>query len=403
MRRGSTMSTVDHRSGVHNPDGAHRSPAPPRHGHYVPFLPCRAIGGAVLPVPMQTTTAYEPNEESPDPDFVVGVVDTGLVLNGDGRPHPWLEGHVVFDSTDDNDPLPDNGELRADDGHGTFVAGIILREAPRVLVRTIRGFDRNTFANPDQPTEEELTAADVNVAGAILRLLDPNETLSRPSKIINLSFYGVFPDESRPTRIRDAIQAASDQGVVVIVAAGNDPRRSHVWPAAFAEQDAIRNMHVVGAVDESLCRSREHPPFIATFSNRQEWVRTYANGVYVNGPLYSGDLTYAPVGPVHDYFLPAKSPVTLSSTPAVFRGWAKWSGTSFAAATVSGILAQQAMENPGSAVADIADQVLKPNIRIDGAGAPDQLVCYLRGVDSDWPASSSTTPSHWDEGTSREA
>jgi subtilisin family serine protease len=386
------MSTFDHRSGEHKQGDPPAAPTGRESGPYSVFRPCRAIGGAILPVPMDSFTAYEPNDEEPDKSFVVGVVDTGLVLDADRKPHPWLAGHVAFDPAADVDPLADHGQLRADDGHGTFVAGLVLREAPRAWVRVVRGFDRNLFGDPIQPTDEELADADQKVADAIRSLLI-DSALSVRASIINLSFYGAFPESLPPQKIGEAIQQASDLGVVVVVAAGNEPRRAKVWPAAFAESDPeapgkpIRNLHVVGAVDESVCRTRTDPPFVATFSNRQEWVRTYANGVYVNGPLLRADLSYNPAdSPTnHDFFLPAKSPETGQSTPAKFTGWAKWSGTSFAAATVSGIIAGRAMAERSLRTADVADQVLQPNTRIEGIEAPGEHVCYLKGIDSDWP------------------
>ncbi|MET0965908.1 MAG: S8/S53 family peptidase [Nakamurella sp.] len=380
------MSTVDHRSGVHNLGHPLAAPIDGEPGPYSVFRPCRAIGGAILPVPMESYAAFQPNNEDPDKSFVVGVVDTGLVLDSDRQPHPWLAGHVAFDPEHDDDPLAFNGKLRSDDGHGTFVTGLVLREAPRAYVRAIRGMDRDLFGDPDRPTPAELRAADSRVAGAIYRLLDPAEELSAPASIINLSFYGVFPEAEPPILIRDAIQAASDAGVVVIVAAGNQPRRELVWPAAFARDSSLRNMHVVGAVDETVCRTEIDLPFVATFSNHQEWVRTYANGAYVNGPLYSAELIYNPADrpELHDFFLPAKSPAA-GPTPATYAGWAKWSGTSFAAATVSGIIAARAMADRSISVAQVADQVLRPNAPIDGTDV-EGLVCYVQGVDSDWPS-----------------
>jgi hypothetical protein len=97
-----------------------------------------------------------------------------------------------------------------------------------------------------------------------------------------------------------------------------------VWPAAFP------GVVSVGALDERRLRPPGATPPRAAFSNYGSWVKAYAGGVQVLGPF----VDYQETG----------GDVSGSRPPQHFRGWARWSGTSFAAATVSGRIAQTVIE-----------------------------------------------------------
>jgi membrane-anchored mycosin MYCP len=367
------MTTVDHCSVAHNPVASWPPAGAQKPRLDGSFRPCRAIGGNTLAMPIDPADAFPTNEQVMDETFVVGVVDTGLV-GGPDAIHPWLRGHVL--PPIDNDPLQDSGlPIRPDDGHGTFIAGLILREAPRAALRVVRGLDAD--ADSAKSSDEK----DEKVAAAIRGLFNAHAPSAADAKIINLSFYGELSEFVAPPRIKSAIEDASRQGIVVIVAAGNDPRRM-IWPAALGQDPDITNLHVVGAVDETVSRNELQTPVVAAFSNRETWVRVYANGVHVRGPFYAGDFTYdRHEHRVHSYVLGTMQQVT----PVHHTGWARWSGTSFAAATVSGIIAREAMADRSTSIAEKARELLAPNTTITGAEAADQYVCWLRGVDSDWP------------------
>ena len=288
-----------------------------------------------------TTDSFEKNTVAADEEFVVGVVDTGLIRH-DKRVHHWLEGHVN-DHDDNEDVLAGGSQLGVNDGHGTFVSGLILREAPGVTIRMIRAVDEQ-----DPPDD-----VDAKVAAAFTALLtDPHV------KVINLSFGGL-PFENKPQQgILDALATASKNGVVVTAPAGNHPDGIKVWPAAFAED--FENVVSVGAVDETPTYLTGGPPPKASFSNYGSWVKAYAGGVDVLGPF-----------------------VTLTQNGATADGWARWSGTSFASAKVAGIIAARAL-NGGSALEAahrlLAEQRRSPDDR-RGWPAP---VAYIQGVSTTW-------------------
>jgi subtilisin family serine protease len=113
-----------------------------------------------------------------------------------------------------------------------------------------------------------------------------------------------------------------DPDVVVVAAAGNQGRRRPCWPAAF------KRVVAVGAVDETDVPRGTLPPR-AAWSNFGWWVDACAGGVDVLGPLCTFDETREHAG---------------EPGAEAFTGWARWSGTSFAAPKVTGRIAQLAME-----------------------------------------------------------
>ncbi|QIM22537.1 S8/S53 family peptidase [Phycicoccus sp. HDW14] len=274
----------------------------------------------------------------------MGVVDTGVLLGWPGRTtHPWLSGHVSICPEDDEDRLLAPGPgvlptLRPGDGHGTLVAGLVLKEAPRARVRMHAAIDTGTVG-PDGFGDTE----DRMVAAAIRSLaLDPRV------QVVNLSFGGgVFDDRTGPPAlIRAALEEVDLDRVAVVAAAGNDPSGLRTWPAAF---DGVI---AVGAW-ESGGLDGYRP---AGFSNRGSWVQAYAPGVEVVGP-YVDQRTFGLPGPAAE--------ADAAGALAWFHGWAVGEGTSFAAATLSGRIAAHALEH-GITGADAAVRILRDAPQMPG-------------------------------------
>ena len=213
--------------------------------------------------------------------------------------------------------------------------GLILREAPTARVTMCGVLDKSENSSSDTPLGDD---DDQRVAEAVRSLaLDPDV------QVINLSFGGgVF--ESPPTKLDKALQEL-DHRVAVVAAAGNGAGDEPVYPAAFGFPRVIS----VGALDERRLVPPGATPPRAAFSNYGNWVKAYAGGVQVLGPFVYFDETGGDV-----YGL---------RPPQHFRGWARWSGTSFAAATVSGRIAQTAIER-GITGAQAAKAVLGESRKI---------------------------------------
>ncbi|MBM3267285.1 MAG: S8 family serine peptidase [Candidatus Sericytochromatia bacterium] len=184
---------------------------------------------------------------------LIAVIDTGV----DYR-HPDLEGIVVKgpDVTNgDNDP-------RDDHGHGTHVAGTIAARANGAGVVGV-AFGAKILA---------IKALDRNGSGpedGIARAVDA--AVRNGAKIINMSLGG--PEDARA--LRDAVARAHRQGVLVVVAAGNDASTRASYPAAYP--DAL----AVGATDS---RDRR-----AYFSNYGSYTQIAAPGVGVLSTSLGGD------------------------------------------------------------------------------------------------------------------
>ncbi|NUT91455.1 MAG: S8/S53 family peptidase [Saccharothrix sp.] len=240
----------------------------------------------------------------------VGVVDTGIVRH-EGKPHPYIEGRVEFDPEDVDPVVPDaDGNPTGSDGHGTFVTGLVLREAPQAKVIMKGVVDRSTGE-----------IEDLAVAHAITRLGE------KGVKLINLSFSGGSWEDVPPLAIEDALLNLGPD-VVVVAAAGNRGSSQVLWPAALDldRGDGVDRATMV-AVGATALDGK-----VATFSGHGPWVSAYAPGAERVGP----------------YFVPGY-PTRYRNGDASYNGWAEWSGTSFSAAIVTGRLAALMATNGGSA------------------------------------------------------
>lgn len=304
-------------------------------GRVLRVSPQYVLGTCGPRVPMaadrpQSTSMQFPPLAGSSGSITVGVIDTGVVLHDDehdSAPHPWLASRLVG-AIDEDTLTKDDGLLAAAAGHGTFVAGVVLGEAPNASIRAVA-------------TMVDGYARDELVAEAITALADEKVHL------LNLSFCGdTATDSTAPPIIEDAIAALPDD-VVVVAAAGNFGDTRPVWPAAFERVIAV------GAVDD-LCGADGSPerPARAPFSGYGAWVDAYAGGVSVLGPFCWHRESGAS---------------TLGRLPQHFRGWARWSGTSAATAVVTGRIARVATDE-GIEPVDAARRVLRDAPRITVGG-----------------------------------
>lgn len=267
------------------------------------LVPAR-IPREISPPILATFDTEITHEQVPAAGPVVGVIDTGVVVGANG-PHPFLQLHLVEGFDNDVD-VKDRLDPADSYGHGTFVAGVILREEPTVRISMKAALDAATGKWEDEA-----------VAAAITELGEAGVTL------INLSFSGDLAEEQTPDVIVRALEGLGPS-VVVVAAAGNNSSSRPVYPAAVKSDGLDAQVVAVGAVDTS--QPGDTPP-VASFSGWGEWVHVYANGRHVFGPLQDD-------------------------------GWILWSGTSFACATVTGRIAA-AMVRDASTAQEAASKVLK--------------------------------------------
>jgi subtilisin family serine protease len=252
-----------------------------------------AYAGDVTVADLQLATV-EANEVATGSGVVVAVLDGGFNLA-----HPDISYAVsmhAYDAIDDDfDPNDVESADPAFAGHGTFVAGMVLRAAPLATILPIRIRDGNGVGT----NEAVVTGIQYALAHGV--------------DVINLS---VQLSQAKMKSVSRVLQQAVDAGVLVVVSAGND---------GLSELDDLGWMWEtlpVGAVDDTNA--------IAWFSNYSTDVSArmiFAPGVELEGPIGA---------PEDDS-----------------RG--RWSGTSFAAGLVSGAAALAYELNPDASVEAIRE------------------------------------------------
>lgn len=236
----------------------------------------------------------------------VAVVDSGV----DAR-HPDLADAVVTGSEYVMVPAAHGFERSAPapeqdcEGHGTAVAGLIAAERTEG--------DRMAGVAPDAAVYPVRIADGVDRASFETLAAAIDDAVDSGAAVLNLSF--AIPGDRAP--VREAVERAVDAGVLVIAAAGNegnrDPSQS-MYPAAYDGVLAVAAVDGAGAPMQS--------------SNAAEWVDLAA---------YGENLTVvAPGG----------------------SGYRAESGTSFAAAQVSGAAALVLSRFPELSAEEVARRLI---------------------------------------------
>ncbi|HEY0640850.1 MAG TPA: S8/S53 family peptidase [Pseudonocardiaceae bacterium] len=219
---------------------------------------------------------------------------------------------------------PDGAPREAVAAHSGFVAGLIAAHAPAaelVLEPVLAGAGGR--------------ASLWDTATAMARLVGRTPSAT----VLNLSL-GCRTEDGRPPFVLARAVERLAQHAVLVAAAGNhggsERATDPVWPAA------LPGVIAVGAHDG------DGVP--APFSPRLPWVTVTAPGVSVPGPL------------------PKATLIVDDGSAVEFDGLGTWSGTSFAAAAVTGLLAAlgpSAAASPAAAVGALLDRAA-PLVRTVG-------------------------------------
>ena len=239
---------------------------------------------------------------------VVAVIDTGVDAS-----HPVLQGRIAPGGIDliDRGSAPDdvgdlidnNGDGRTDEfvGHGTMVAGIVLRVAPQASVLPIRVLDSDGGATA-------------------FRMIDGlYHAIDRRADVINISMGSLGESQI----LREALEEAVAAGSLVVASAGNENSENAVrYPAG----SGIPGVLSVAATRDDDTR--------APFSNYGGWISLSAPGDPVVGPVPGGL-------------------------------YARARGTSYGAPIVSGAAALLRSAVPGVPVEMIWNRILDTTVNID--------------------------------------
>ncbi|WP_243790277.1 S8/S53 family peptidase [Saccharopolyspora gloriosae] len=219
----------------------------------------------------------------------VAVLDTGC------DPHPWFAARDWFEAVPEVLDADDDSDQDRQAGHGTFVSGVLLRHAPGVTIRPRRVLSSLGFT-------DDLTV----VAG--LRALR-RESAARVDVVLLTAGCHTSGDRCPPT-VRAELARFGD--AVVVAAAGNHGSSRPFWPAALPEVLGVAASGADGA--------------LAGFSNSGDWVDACAPGVDV----VSSHVRMSP-----------------GTDGARRYGFARWSGTSFAAPQVAAGVATAVRDGHG--------------------------------------------------------
>lgn len=256
------------------------------------------VGSAMMlgtPVVFGTGAEARPADPVPAPEplcwdnprVVAGILDTGL------DPHPWFRSRPWFEPAPEVlDADDDRGQDRQA-GHGTFVSGVVLRHAPGVTLR------------PRTVLSSLGLTDDVRVATGMCALRRSAAARGEHIDVLVVTSGCHTSDDRCPPSLRTELERFED--TVVVAAAGNSSTYRPFWPAALSG--------VIGVA------ARDERGQVAGFSNYGDWVDAAAPGVDVVSS--------------HVRLLPAHAE---ADEPRSY-GFARWSGTSFAAPQVAAEIA----------------------------------------------------------------
>jgi len=226
-----------------------------------------------------------------DPNYIVVAAAVGKFAKAGPLPtasHPARaagdDGRGIRVAVVDVAESTDGGVLSSAAGHATFAAGLVRGLAPGADVQVVAALDADGLGT------------DFDVARALFEL-----AAGDPPAVINLSLTALAA--SAPIAMTAALTelAARHPDVLVVAAAGNDGATEPAWPAA------AKTVLAVGTP--------------AGYSNRGWWV----------------DFTIAAEGVVGEF--PQGVRETGDDLVEHHGGHAAWTGTSFAAPQVAGMLA----------------------------------------------------------------
>lgn|SRR5262245_12771255 len=230
-------------------------------------------------------------------------------------------------------PISGSNDLESDFGHGTFNAGLIRQIAPDALILLFRVMHDDGTINGDHILNALGWIRDAGNERAAGEAADAPTELQDPGRYVDvvclpLGYMSEAKDANFTKWLGEVLGDLGERGVQVVASAGNDGTDELVYPAAFVLTDKRPRTPLigVGALNPNG-RKRAH------YSNYGEWVTDWAVGTSVVStfPLIDG-----PANPE----LGGEGNWESVDPDDFTGGFARWSGTSFAATAFAGMLVQ---------------------------------------------------------------
>ena len=280
-----------------NEDHMRQFVASPDHWLHVCAVGSGRICPAVEPEVTDEIRPYPPRTDnlSLGSGVRVSVVDSGW------HPPAALDKDTTWLADVDGDPESYNGEVvRRYAGHGTFVAGVVKCFAPAADVR-VEGFLRKTGAIRESKMVKQLGQALADHKPHIINL--SAGTTTRKNRPL-MSFERFFAKRLGPL----------EGACLLVAAAGNEAVDDDFWPASFDWALGVGSLNRNGTVSR--------------FSNYGKSAEVYAVGHEIVNAFPTGRYT-------------TREPPHPGRTRVFTTGLARWSGTSFSAPMVAGLIAAE--------------------------------------------------------------
>ncbi len=180
-------------------------------------------------------------------NMLVAALDTGVNAN-----HPAIKGQLV----PGYNALDGSANVNDDNGHGTFVAGVISQVAPQVSIMPVKVLNSQGQGTVADASDGILWAANHN------------------ARIINMSL-GLYTNS---ILLGLSVSYAQDRGDLVVASAGNSGTADKRYPAAYP-----------GVIGVAATDSYNHK---ASFSNYGDNAAVSAPGVHIYSAYYTGGYAY---------------------------------------------------------------------------------------------------------------
>jgi subtilisin family serine protease len=259
-------------------------------------------------------------------NVVIGIIDSGISMTGNALDHPDLnDASRITLGTD----FVDGGTPRDGNAHGTHVAGIAAGAGNNAA--GIAGMNWQSPVYICRTLDNNGSGSSADFADAVEEITD-HAVANGLKAVINYSGGGAHNQTKQ-----DACQYASDHGMLVVAAAGNDNGGPVIWPAAYSL--TIPGVIAVGSTDSN--------DTVSSFSN---------------------------VGPEITVVAPGRD--ILSSTPTyvvdpnVTVNFDEFNGTSMATPLVTGLAALMWSRHPSHTAAKIKQCLQDTAVKL-GSGSFD--------------------------------
>lgn len=170
-------------------------------------------------------------------NVVIGIVDSGISLSADLLDHDDLHDSARITLGTD---FVDGGTPRDLNGHGTHVAGIAAAAGQNAS--GIAGMNWRSPVYVCRTLDAAGNGSSANFADAVEEITD--YAVAHGLKAV-INYSGGGPDNITK---KQACQYASDRGMLVVAATGNDNAGPVIWPAAYST--VITGVVAVGSTDQ---------------------------------------------------------------------------------------------------------------------------------------------------------